>query len=192
MKRQPNTDDSTPPTKARQVLLTILPTVCLAMLATSCSTPGASAPPARPTVSIQWRETFRVTENHALPVGGLSGRTIGVMEQKGLVFHGREEVATLASWLTYESTGTNISCRGYSQFTFEDGATIVALVEGKGAAPGKQRGTLTFLRGTGRFLGIDGRADYAGVAVTAPGAGGDMYVDVAGTYSLLQSVPPPR
>jgi hypothetical protein len=74
---------------------------------------------------------------------------------------------------------------------FKDGSTILALRERTGAAPGEQKGNLTFLQGSGRFLGIQGQATFAAVAVTASAAGGDTYVDASGEYALLQTITPP-
>lgn len=168
-----------------------LPLVSIAVLATACVGPRASEP-ARPTISITWRETFRATANHALPIGGLPGRSIGVMEQRGLAFFERDEVAALALWSTYETTETNGTYRGYAQYTFKDASSILALLEGSGAVTGAQNGRLTFVRGTGRFMGIEGNATFTATAVTASDAGGDTYADAKGEYSLLQTVAAPR
>ena len=169
----------------------VIAAVCLAGTVCSCSSLRSGGPPARPTVSLQWRETFRATENHSLPVGAFPGRTIGVMEQRGLAFFPHDDVATLALWLNYETTGTNTTYRGYAQYVFKDGSTIVGLRERAGAAPGAQEGKLTFLQGTGRFLGIKGEATFQAVAVTERTAGSDTYVDATGQYYLLQTVTPP-
>jgi hypothetical protein len=169
----------------------ILTWVLLAILVASCAAPRNSSPPQSPATSISWRETFRSTEFHSLPIGGLPGRAIGVIEERGLAFFEHDQVASLASWLTYESSGSNTTYRGYSQYTFKDGASIVALLEGQGNWPGESKGTLTFLRGTDRFLGIEGKAQFSAVMVNAPDSGGDTYVDTKGTYHLLQTVPPP-
>ena len=169
----------------------VLAVVGIAVLVTSCAGPRAAEPP-RPVVKLKWRETFRATENHSLLIGGLAGRAIGVMEQRGLAFFERDEVATLALWSTYETTDTNTTFRGYAQYTFKDAATIVALLEGSGAVQGAQNGMLTFLRGTGRFMGIEGNATFAAVAVTANDSGGDTYVDATGEYFILQTIAPPR
>lgn len=168
----------------------VLATVCVVVLVTSCAGPRASEPP-RPTVKLKWRETFRATENHSRPIGGLAGRAIGVMEQRGLAFFERDEVATLALWTTYETTDTNATFRGYAQYTFKDSSSIVALLEGSGAVPGAQKGTLTFLRGTGRFMGIEGNATFTAIAVTTSDAGGDTYMDATGEYFILQTIAPP-
>jgi hypothetical protein len=142
-------------------------------------------------MSIKWRETFRATDNHSMPIGGLAGRAIGAMEQRGLAFFKRDEPATMTLWSTYETTGTNINCRGYAQYIFKAESSIVALLAGTGAIQGRQTGTMTFIRGTGRFLGISGEAAFSAVAVTSSEAGNDTYADVKGSYSLLQALTPP-
>lgn len=74
-------------------------------------------------------------------------------------------MATLALWSTYETTETNTTFRGYAQYTFKDSSTIVALLEGSGVVRGAQKGMLTCLRGTGRFMGIEGNATFTAIAV---------------------------
>jgi hypothetical protein len=123
-----------------------------------------------------------------MPIRGLTGRTIGVNEQRGLAFFERDDVATLTLWTNYETTGTTTTYRGYALYTFEDGSTIVALLEGTGASPGGQDGSLTFIQGSGRFLGINGEAKFTSVTVTSADEGGDTYVDAAGNYSLLRAI----
>lgn len=174
-----------------RVVATVVELVGLALFASSCTSLPSSGAPGRPTVSVKWRETFRTTENHPLPIGALPGRSIGVEEQRGLAFFEHGDVATLALWFTYETRGTNTTYRGYAQYSFKDGSTMLALRERTGAVPGEQKGTLTFLQGTGRFLGIKGQATIGAVAVTGSTAGGDTYVDAAGEYSLLQAMPQP-
>lgn len=164
--------------------------VSIAAITSSCTALRSGESTARRPVPLHWRKTFRVTENLSLPVGGLPDRTLGLMEQRGLAFFEHDEVATLALWLNYETTGTNTTYRGYAQYTFKDGSTIVALRERTGAAPGEQEGTLAFLQGTGRFLGINGKATFKAVTVTARTAGSDTYMDATGTYVLLRTIPP--
>ena len=93
--------------------------------------------------------------------------------------------------ITSETIRTNITYRGYAQYKFQDGSTIVALLEGTGVGPGEQKGTLKFLQGSGRFLGINGKADFTAVTVTPGSAGSDSYADAVGEYVLLQSITPP-
>ena len=76
-------------------------------------------------------------------------------------------------------------------YSFKDGSTLVGLLEGTGVSPGTQKGKLTFLRGTGRFVGVGGKADFTAVAVTSIEKGSDTYVDVEGEYYLLSAVRPP-
>jgi hypothetical protein len=175
----------------RRLVVTVLASVCLTLIASSCTGLRSSGLSAKPTVSVKWRETFRTTENHSLPIGGLPGRTIGVAEQRGLAFFEPGDVATLGLWFTYETTGTNTSYRGYAQYSFKDGSTILALRERKGTVPGEQKGSLSFLQGTGRFLGIKGQATFNAVAVNPNAGGGDTYADAHGEYSLLQAVQQP-
>lgn len=165
--------------------------VGLAVLATACAGPRASEH-SKPAISVKWDETFRATENHALPIGGLPGRSIGVREPRGLAFVEGDEVATLALWSTYEITETNSADRGYAQYTFKDASTILALLEGSGAIAGAPNGRLTCFRGMGRFMGLEGDATFTAVAVTASDAGGDTYVDATGKYVLLQTVAAPH
>lgn len=174
------------------MLLSLFALVCIAVVGSSCATGRDNlTSQSKPATAVKWRETFRTTESHSLRVDGLAERGLGVTEQRGLAFFDHHEVAALGMWFTSETMRTNITYRGYAQYTFQDGSTIFALLEGTGVVPGEQKGTLTFLRGSGRFVGINGKAGFTAVTVTPDSAGSDSYADAVGEYVLLQSIIPP-
>ena len=79
--------------------------------------------------------------------------------------------------------------QGYSSTTFEDGSTKFSSFEGitKEVEGGKSslfEGTYTYIRGTGRFEGIEGSGSYTGKRITPLVAGADCYSDFAGTRTL--------
>lgn len=139
---------------------------------------------------INWRETFRETKGHEVTVGAFPHRKIGVNERRGLAFFGQNDVATLAQWSTFEVAGTNTTYSGYALYSFDDNSSIVALVEGSGSLQGQQSGFVTFVRGSGRFSGIQGEAHFTANTVSPVEAGSDTYADFRGEYELLRTLPP--
>lgn len=152
--------------------------VCMVVLSSYCAFAQESTVN---TVEVKWREAFVTVENTRMEVPSVKGYTLGVMEQRGFAFYENDEVATINAWLTYESKGRDAVYRGYLLYTFRDGATQVAHFDGAGDVVGTQRGTFTFIKGTGRFEGIQG-----GGTFTAEGfpPKADLYVDAQGKYTL--------
>jgi len=88
---------------------------------------------------------------------------------------------------TLDFTNGSGPYQGYSLFTFEDGSTQVVKFQGtsKMTKDGKKslfEGTYSYVRGSGRFEGIQGDGSYTGKNFIAAGAG--AYWDLTGTYTL--------
>jgi hypothetical protein len=132
-------------------------------------------------VSKKWREVFVTVDGHSIPIRPIEGLVLGVMEQRGFAFYEDGEVATLTAWLTYETEGRNTTYKGYAVYTFPDGATQMVRFDGGGDPIGKQKGTFTFTKGTGRFQNIEGGGTFAGEGFT-PKA--DPYLDAQGQYTI--------
>ena len=152
--------------------------VCLISLGDN-SIAGESA-----SVTAQWREVFVTTASHTMSPEGIEGRRFGVMQQRGMAFYQDGTVSRLDAWLTYESDYGNTKYRGLVLYTFPDGATQAADFEGEGAAVGRQKGTFTFINGTGRFEGIKGGGTFTAVGVSREA---DLYVDVKAKYTVPES-----
>jgi hypothetical protein len=129
----------------------------------------------------KWREVFVTIDSKKVPVKTIDGLVLGVMEQRGFAFYEDGSVATITAWLIYESQGRNTQYSGYVLYSFRDGATQMARFEGGGDAIGKQKGNFTFIKGTGKYDGIQGSGTF-----TAEGfpPKADLYVDVDAQYTI--------
>jgi hypothetical protein len=129
--------------------------------------------------TIQWKEFFYSTEGKNMQVQ--EGHNIGILDQKGLAVFDNEEFALLETWFTYENIRGKSTYQGYVLYTFKDGSTKFAKIEGSGKVPGQQKGTVVFIKGTGRFEGIQGEGSFtAWTPFMSEGA--ETYVDATATY----------
>ena len=105
-------------------------------------------------------------------------------EYKGLVFFENGEIATYSLAEMIEITKGNVTAQGYAIYTFEDESTQVTKFQGAGTSPeGKPisfKGSFTYIRGTGRFEGIQGSGSFSGKFFHGFGP----YWDFTGTYTL--------
>jgi hypothetical protein len=90
------------------------------------------------------------------------------------------------TWDYINWQGTN---QGYVQYTYEDGSTTVAKFQGaltrvEGRTLLKSKGE--YIKGTGRFKGIQGHYSYSGKSITpySKETKGDTYAEVTATYTL--------
>jgi hypothetical protein len=142
--------------------------------------------------SMEWkgRTVYHMTKVEAIPVGDVPGHVIGIADARGLTFIDNGEVATYLSRICFDFTNGNGPHWAYGVTTYEDGSTTVVKAEGTTTAlPGGAstfEGTLSYIKGTGRFEGIQGGGTYTGkrVAPLAPGGPADSYSDWSATYTL--------
>jgi hypothetical protein len=81
---------------------------------------------------------------------------------------------------------------GYSDYTFEDGSSIISKYQGTSWVPFGEKlysikGSGEHNKGTGRFEGIKGKVSFAGKYITSytkDETKGDMVVEVTSTYTL--------
>ena len=137
------------------------------------------------------REVDYVTTVQTLKVPDVEGHTIHLIEAKGIGFS--EKWGAYLVYLIYtvdliKGVGTH---QGYTQCTYPDGSTMNYKFEGKNKAAAIKfsagiagsvisEGTKTYIKGTGKFEGIQGVATYK---VYAPGPG-QFYSDGVGEYTL--------
>ena len=96
---------------------------------------------------------------------GVEGRTRALYEVKGLGYLETGEAMIYSGWTTVEITKD--SAQGYALNTWVDGSTTVSTAnfnvtkspEGKISL---NEGTFEFIKGTGRFAGIKGKASFTG------------------------------
>lgn len=129
----------------------------------------------------RWREVFVTTQSHALTPEGIEGRSFGVLAQRGIAFYPDGTVASLEAWLTYERDWGETIYRGLVRYAFPDGSTQLASFEGFGNDHGRQKGTVIFLSGTGRFEGIRGEGHFTAENVSSHG---DLFIEVEADLHL--------
>jgi hypothetical protein len=142
------------------------------------------------TYTMKCRETGHQVKVHVIEVGDPPGHIVGVGEQAGVQSCEDGSVATTSSkWMTDLTKGSGKS-QSYSLATYEDGSTIwskgintvTANPDGKTA---RWEGTFEYIKGTGRFEGIQGSGSWTGKRlVPTPGAGAQYYLDYTITYTL--------
>jgi len=120
----------------------------------------------------------------------LEGHSLGMFSRKGLAFFESGEVATFTNWGTGEHIKGKSTFLTYAMFTFEDGSTIEGKYEGTGEPMPKGlmlfNGRGNYIKGTGRFEGIEGSFTWSGKTLTpySKETKSDFYFDVVGTYTL--------
>jgi hypothetical protein len=105
------------------------------------------------------------TMSEVLPGGDVEGHTHALYEVKGLGYLENGEAMIYSGWTTVEITKD--SAQGYALDTWIDGSTTVSRArfnvtkssEGKVSL---DEGTFEFIKGTGRFAGIKGKASFTG------------------------------
>jgi hypothetical protein len=117
----------------------------------------------------------------------VEGHTIHLIESKGIGFNEKWGAYLIYEPMTLDVTKGEGPLQGYSQFTYPDGSTITNKWEGKnmgggrtitGAASGE--GTWTYIKGTGKFEGIQGGGTFKSYNMGP----GQFYADFEGEYTL--------
>jgi hypothetical protein len=135
------------------------------------------------------RNVFRYIKAEAVEIGDVPGHVLGVAEARGLAFPDNGEVAAYAVKVTFDYVNGTGPHRGYATATFEDGAMVAYRFEGTteevgGGKTSEFEGKYTYLKGTGRFEGIQGGGSYTGRRLTPLTEGADCYSDGIGSYTL--------
>jgi hypothetical protein len=136
------------------------------------------------------RSSQHVTKAHAIEVGDVPGHNLFLIEQGGLFFQEDGQVATVSVKGLADFIQGSGPALGYFSYTYEDGSTTYGKYKlTVTAAPGGKttswEGTFEYIKGTGRFEGIKGGGTITGKRLAPlPGAGAEVYNDLAGTYTL--------
>ena len=138
---------------------------------------------------------FRVfnyyTKMEVIPVGFANAPANAVMEKRGLANFEDGEVAIFLGRGAFKVTPQGGAGSGFTQLTFNDGATLVydweiKAVKSEETQLNIAKGTGKIIQGTGRFAGIQGEIAINGQGVTPfnDETKGDAYFDVTAKYSL--------
>ncbi|MGD0626952.1 MAG: hypothetical protein ABSB32_19865 [Thermodesulfobacteriota bacterium] len=125
------------------------------------------------------REIWFMTTIQTLKVPDMEGHTIHLWEAKGIILTEKwgacqGYVPATSDFITPKGIMTS---QGYVQYTYPDGSTTIQKWESKG---GTSPGTWTYLKGTGRFEGIQGGGTFTH-SMVAPDR---WYTDIEGEYTL--------
>jgi len=133
------------------------------------------------------RAVYHLIKAEESEVGDLPGHFLVLVEKKGLVFYENGEVATISSCVyTVDQTNEGHTAQGYEVRTFEDGSKQVLNFQFSGTAAQEGeiwypvKGTYSYVRGTGRFEGIQGSFSASGKRF--PGFA--TYTEFTETYTL--------
>ena len=168
----------------RRKLCLATPAVAILALFVGSSLAGAE------TIKEKSRTVYHMTKVEAIPVGDVPGHIIGIADARGLFFIEGGEVGAFSNKIWFDYTNGNGSHWAYSINTFPDGSTRVNKAQGTTTAlPSGEstfEGTFTFVRGTGRWEGIQGGGSYTRkrLAPLTPGGPADCYMDSVYTYTL--------
>ncbi len=151
---------------------------------------GSVAQASAQTYTVKCRNSGHIPKMQIIEVGDVPGHIVVVAEGAGVYSCDDGSVATSSSKSMAEFTKGSGKCQSYEVFTFEDGSTywtksqfnITPAPNGK---TGIWEGTFEYIKGTGRFEGIQGGGTLSGKRLAVlPGAGAQYYVDITGTYTL--------
>jgi len=142
------------------------------------------------TYTMKCRESGHFPKMHIIEVGDVAGHILGVSEAAGVRSCDDGSVATNSHKIAFELTkGSGIS-HGYFLHTFEDGSTLWekyqnTITPSPDGKTGRYEATFEYMRGTGRFEGIQGGGTFTGKRLApTPGAAAQYLIDITGTYTL--------
>lgn len=139
----------------------------------------------------KWKVNNQITQFEFIPILDTPGHIVGVFERQGDVQFEDGEKAKQILRGTVDINRGQGTFQSYSLITFEDGSTTMIKVEGVSKMPpgGKlpiSEGKGEYIKGTGRFQGIQGTMSFKGKQ-TKPYGGqykADMEVEATATYTL--------
>ena len=133
------------------------------------------------------RDVFYTTTYNILKVPDVEGHTIFLLEAKGIISNEKWGAALAYEVFTMDLIKGAGTFQGYTQTTYPDGSTITAKFEGKSTGGGAgttgtatSAGTWTYVKGTGKFQGVQGRGTFKSY-VLGPS---QFYSDNEGEYTL--------
>jgi len=163
--------------------------LCFAILAVAVLVCFAAAPLAGAETA-KGRIVYHFFKVERIEVGDVPGHVIGVADGRGLASFDTGEVATFLCKVMFDYTNGSGPFQAYGIFTFEDGSTKIFKPQGTTTAlpsgVSTFKYTYTYIKGTGRFEGIQGTGSSTGkrTAPLIPGGPTESYADFTETYTL--------
>ena len=146
--------------------------------------------PTEQTYTMKCRETGYAAKLNVIEVDDVPGHIIGVGEFPGVWSCDDGSVATASTKDMFDYVKGSGKIHGYSTATFEDGSILCITYQGTAApeANGKTsrwEARCEFIKGTGRFEGIQGSGSFTGKRLAStPGAGAPYCIDYHLTCTL--------
>jgi len=141
---------------------------------------------------MKWKLYNYIVQMESLPVGDTEGHAYYMGSRRGLAQFENGDIAVFLNWFVFDITKGHGALQAYVIHTFEDGSTFVTKNEGtqwldpKGQA--SMKGTGKFVKGTGRFEGIQGDVTFEGKVLVPyakeKGLLADAYFDFVANYTL--------
>ena len=151
---------------------------------------GSIAQAGAQTYTVKCRLTGHFPKVNTIEVGDVPGHIVAVGETAGVCSCDDGSIATSsAKWMSDMTKGNGKSI-SYGVLTFEDGSTLWTKEENTVTASpdgktGRWEATFEYIKGTGRFEGVQGSGSYTGKRLASmPGVGAQFYVDYTATYTL--------
>jgi len=126
------------------------------------------------------RDAFFSTNYVSAKVPDVEGHAVNFIEAKGMSFTEKWGACLLVMVAVQDYTKGVGPYLGYIHYTYRDGSTISIKIEGKGKPGEKGEGSWSYIKGTGRFEGIQGGGT-GQYWVLGPG---QWYTDSEGEYTL--------
>ena len=142
------------------------------------------------TYTVKCREISHTVNFHKTEVGDVPGHIIAMVDNAGVLSCDDGSIATTSTKAVLDLIKGSGMGQGYSLDTYEDGSTqwtkfqetTTLSSDGKTA---RWEGTSEFIKGTGRFEGIQGTNSFSGKRLqSVPGGGAQLYTDSINTYTL--------
>jgi hypothetical protein len=136
---------------------------------------------------VEGRQVYYMTTIQTLKVPDVEGHTVNLLEAKGIFSSEKWGAALVYQINTLDFIKGAGTFQGYAHITYPDGSTTTSKFEGKSTGGGvgttgmaSSEGTWTYVKGTGKFQGIQGRGTFKSY-VLAPS---QFYSDLQGEYTL--------
>jgi hypothetical protein len=142
------------------------------------------------TYTMKCRVTMHLVTAHPIEVGDVPGHLLGVGDVAGVLSCDDGSIATASMKAVSDYIKGSGKAYNYALYTYEDGSTTWAKSQytsttDPGGKTGSMEGTFEYLKGTGRFEGIQGGGTFTGKRLApAPGVGAQFYVDLSSTYTV--------
>jgi len=142
------------------------------------------------TYTVKCRDTGHLAKMHLIEVGDVPGHILAVGDLAGVLSCDDGSVATTSMKIMGDYTKGSGKAYSYLLDTYEDGSSTwskaqFTVTADPYAKTGTWEGTLEFIKGTGRFEGIQGGGSFTGKRFApVPGVDAQYYSDYTMTYTL--------